>query len=180
MTEAREADFMLYAVAVVTTGLAGVASTVLFRSELGLMSLAVRQNGLRVEYLGTSARRIVAINFAVAAVFAGAGGALSLMTQRHIDPQFAYWTTSGEFVFVAVLAGYESVAAVFLAALVLELVRSFSNLYFPDTWQLALGLFLLAVILFLPRGIGSLWVGRWPTPRPEVGTRRAVEEGSSP
>ena len=40
----------------------------------------------------------------------------------------------------------------------LELVRSFSNLYLPNTWQLVLGVFLLGVILFLPRGIGSLWV----------------------
>jgi branched-chain amino acid transport system permease protein len=157
-TDPREADFMLYAVSVVTTGLAGIAATILFRSELGLASLAVRENNLRVEYLGISSNRVVTINFAIAAVFAGASGAFALMAQRHIDPQFAYWTTSGEFVFVAVLAGYQSVAAVFVASLALELVRSFSNLYLPNTWQLVLGLFLLGVILFLPRGIGSLWI----------------------
>src|SRR6266581_2869132 len=154
----READFMLYAVSVITTGLAGIAAAILFRSELGLASLAVRENNLRVEYLGISANRIVTINFVIAAIFAGASGAFALMAQRHIDPQFAYWTTSGEFVFVAVLAGYQSVAAVFVASLALELVGSFSNLYLPHTWQLVLGVFLLGVILFLPRGIGSLWV----------------------
>jgi ABC-type branched-subunit amino acid transport system permease subunit len=57
-----------------------------------------------------------------------------------------------------VLAGYQSVAAVFVASMALELVRSFSNLYLPNTWQLVLGVFLLGVILFLPRGIGSLWI----------------------
>jgi ABC-type branched-subunit amino acid transport system permease subunit len=158
LTDPREADFMLYAVSVVTTGLAGIAATILFRSELGLVSLAVRENSLRVEYLGLSANRIVTINFVIAAIFAGASGAFALMAQRHIDPQFAYWTTSGEFVFVAVLAGYQSVAAVFIASMALELVRSFSNLYLPNTWQLVLGVFLLGVILFLPRGIGSLWI----------------------
>ena len=56
------------------------------------------------------------------------------------------------------LAGYQSVAAVFVASMALELVRSFSNLYLPNTWQLVLGVFLLGVILFLPRGIGSLWI----------------------
>ena len=156
----READFMLYAVSVVATGLAGIFSTILFKSQFGLTSLAVRENNLRVEYLGASANRIVTINFVIAAIFAGASGALALMAQRHIDPEFSYWTTSGEFVFVAVLAGTQSVAAVFVSALALELVRSFSNLYLPNTWQLVLGLFLLAVILFLPRGIGSLWSGR--------------------
>lgn len=177
----READFMLYAVSVVATGLAGIFSTILFRSQFGLTSLAVRENNLRVEYLGTSANRIVSINFAIAAMFAGASGALALMAQRHIDPEFAYWTTSGEFVFVAVLAGTQSVAAVFVSALVLELVRSFSNLYLPNTWQLVLGLFLLAVILFLPRGIGSLWnrkKRRTAEPPEPVAVQK--EEGVSP
>ena len=156
----READFMLYAVSVATTGLAGIVAAILFRSEFGLVSLAVRENNLRVEYLGLSANRVIATNFAIAAAFAGASGAFALMAQRHIDPQFAYWTTSGEFVFIAVLAGYQSVTAVYVASLALELVRSFSNLYLPNTWQLVLGLFLLAVILFLPRGIGSLWTDK--------------------
>jgi branched-chain amino acid transport system permease protein len=48
------------------------------------------------------------------------------------------------------------VTAVFVAAVLLELVRSFSSQYFPNTWQGALGIFLLLVILFLPEGLGSL------------------------
>jgi ABC-type branched-subunit amino acid transport system permease subunit len=179
-TDTREADFMLYAVSVITTGLAGIVATILFRSELGLASLAVRENNLRVEYLGLSANRIVTINFVIAAIFAGASGALALMAQRHIDPQFAYWTTSGEFVFVAVLAGYQSVAAVFVASIALELVRSFSNLYLPNTWQLVLGIFLLGVILFLPRGIGSLWIrDRRRKNKPAARTPVAAEKGAA-
>jgi len=158
--DTREADFMLYAVAVVTAGFAAIAAKILFRPEFGLASLAVRENNLRVEYLGLSANRIISINFLIAAIFAGASGAFALMAQRHIDPQFAYWTTSGEFVFIAVLAGNQSVAAVFVASMALELVRSFSNLYLPNTWQLVLGVFLLGVILFLPNGIGSLWISK--------------------
>ncbi|MBN9594243.1 MAG: branched-chain amino acid ABC transporter permease [Afipia sp.] len=175
----READFMLYAVSVVTTGLAGIFATTLFRSQFGLTSLAVRENNLRVEYLGTSANRIVTINFVIAAIFAGASGALALMAQRHIDPEFAYWTTSGEFVFIAVLAGTQSVAAVFISALVLELVRSFSNLYLPNTWQLVLGVFLLVVILFLPRGIGSLWNRKKRRTEPSAETSAAAKGTAS-
>ena len=61
--------------------------------------------------------------------------------------------------FVSILAGHYSVLAVFVASFMLELVRSFSSAYFPNTWQMALGIFLLIVIRFLPRGIGSLWLG---------------------
>ena len=165
---------MLYAVSIIVTGFAGIAATILFRSEFGLASLAVRENNLRVEYLGISANRVITINFAIAAIFAGASGAFALMAQRHIDPQFAYWTTSGEFVFIAVLAGNQSVAAVFVASMALELVRSFSNLYLPNTWQLVLGIFLLGVILFLPRGIGSLWIRRRPVRKDSTTTGSVV------
>jgi branched-chain amino acid transport system permease protein len=58
---------------------------------------------------------------------------------------------------VAILAGSQSVVAVMLSSLVLEMVRSFSSAYFPNTWQLALGIFMLLVIRFMPLGLGSLW-----------------------
>ena len=124
-------------------------------STRGLLSLAVRENELRVEYLGMSVVNIVAWNYLLAAILAGVGGALSVLALGHIDPNFSYWTTSGEFVFVAILAGYQSVTAVLVSSLLLELVRSFSSAYFPNTWQLALGIFLLLVIRFLPDGLGS-------------------------
>ena len=148
--------YILYALAVAIAGGLAIAARVYFDSARGLVSLAIRENELRVEYLGASVPRVMAANFVMAAFLGGAGGALAIMALGHIEPNFSYWTTSGEFVFVAILAGHHSVAAVFAAAFVLELVRSFSSAYFPNTWQLALGLFLLVVIRFLPQGIGSL------------------------
>jgi branched-chain amino acid transport system permease protein len=151
--------FLLYAVTVTLSGLLALAARVYFDSTRGLVSLAVRENELRVEYLGGSVRQAVAANFVIAAFLGGVGGALTVMSLGHIDPNFSYWTSSGEFVFVAILAGYHSVLAVFIASTLLEIVRSFSSLYFPNTWQLALGIFLLLTIRFLPGGIGSLWAG---------------------
>jgi len=162
----ESADFALYVVSLVAAGATAALCRIYFDSMAGLMSRAARENELRVEYLGASVYRAMMVNFVLAAALGGMGGALNGMALGHVDPLFSFWTTSGEFVFVAILAGPHSVAAVFVASIILELVRSFSNLYFPETWQLALGLFLLAVILFLPEGIGSLWAkGRIVAPR---------------
>ncbi|MDP2066034.1 MAG: branched-chain amino acid ABC transporter permease [Burkholderiaceae bacterium] len=157
--------YVLFAVTVSVSALLALLARIYFDSTRGLLTLAVRDNELRVEYLGGSVRQAMAVNFVLAAFAGGAGGALTVMALGHIDPNFSYWTTSGEFVFVAILAGWQSVLAVFIASTVLEVVRSFSSLYFPNTWQLALGLFLLFVIRFLPRGIGSLWMDRPASPR---------------
>jgi branched-chain amino acid transport system permease protein len=150
--------YVMYVLTIAIAGVMALLSRVYFDSTRGLLTLAVRENELRVEYLGGSVRQAMTINFILAAFAGGMGGALVVMSLGHIDPNFSYWTTSGEFVFVAILAGWQSVLAVFVASTVLEVVRSFSSSYFPNTWQLVLGLFLLFVIRFLPRGIGSLWI----------------------
>lgn len=154
------AGWILYTLTISIATLAALAARVYFDSARGLLALATRDNELRVEYLGGDVRQTMAVNFVLAAFLGGLGGALVVMSLGHIEPQFSFWTTSGEFVFVAILAGWQSVAAVFVASTVLEVVRSFSSSYFPNTWQLALGVFLLLVIRFLPRGIGSLWTRR--------------------
>ena len=155
-----QVGYIMYLLAIGVATVMALLARVYFDSTRGLITLAVRENELRVEYLGGSVRQAMAINFILAAFCGGLGGALAVMVLGHIDPNFSFWTTSGEFVFVAILAGWQSVLAVFVASTVLEVVRSFSSSYFPNTWQLALGLFLLFVIRFLPRGIGSLWLKR--------------------
>ena len=151
-----QAHYVLWAVAATLVCVISGIVRVYCDSQRGLLSLGVRENELRVEYLGTSVPALVATNYLIAAVIGGIGGALAVLALGHIDPNFSYWTTSGEFVFVAILAGHHSVIAVFVGSLLLELVRSFSSAYFPNTWQLALGIFLLLVIRFLPDGLGSL------------------------
>jgi ABC-type branched-subunit amino acid transport system permease subunit len=153
-----QAGYVMFVLTIAVATALALLARVYFDSTRGLVTLAVRENELRVEYLGASVRQAMSINFILAAFAGGTGGALVVMSLGHIDPNFSYWTTSGEFVFVAILAGWQSVLAVFIASTLLEVVRSFSSAYFPNTWQLALGLFLLLVIRFLPRGIGSLWI----------------------
>jgi ABC-type branched-subunit amino acid transport system permease subunit len=149
--------YVMYVLTLCFATVVALMTRVVFDSTRGLIALATRDNELRVEYLGGSVRQSIAVNFVLAAFAGGAGGALGVMSLGHVEPNFSFWTTSGEFVFVAILAGWQSVAAVFVASMVLEVVRSFSSSYFPNSWQLALGLFLLVIIRFLPNGIGSLW-----------------------
>ena len=143
-----------------TAGAAFVACAALDRylgSHLGRLAPAIRDNELRVEFMGASVRNVVHLNVIIAGALAGLGGALTAITVGHIDPETAYWTTSGEFVFVAILSGTASVVAPFLGALVLELLRSFAYEYAPNTWQVVVGGAMLAVIMFLPEGLWSVF-----------------------
>jgi branched-chain amino acid transport system permease protein len=126
------------------------------KSPMGSLCEAIAQNEIRVEYLGTSARTVVHVTYVVAAALSGAGGALAALANGHVDPEMANWTTSGQFVFVALLSGTGNVAAPLLGNFLLEMVRVYAVGWSPYTWQLILGATMLLVILFLPGGLWSL------------------------
>ncbi len=48
-------------------------------------------------------------------------------------------------------------AAPFIAALIFTLVRTYAIELAPNAWQMILGIVLLLIILFLPKGIWSLF-----------------------
>jgi branched-chain amino acid transport system permease protein len=127
------------------------------KSTAGHLATAIRDNEIRVEYLGFSVRRAIHVKFVFAGILAGAGGAIAAMAVGHIDPEMAYWTTSGEFLFVAILAGTGSVAAPFLAAVLFVVLRTYAAEYAPQIWHMVLGGALLLLILFLPDGVWSLF-----------------------
>jgi branched-chain amino acid transport system permease protein len=129
-------------------------------SPMGHLTTAIRDNEIRVEYLGYSVRRAIHVKYTLAAALSGAGGALVALAVGHIDPEMTYWTTSGEFVFVAILAGAGSVLAPFLGSALFEVLRTYATDYAPYSWQMILGICLLLLILFLPNGVWSLFQWR--------------------
>ena len=126
-------------------------------SPMGHLTTAIRDNEIRVEYLGFSVRRAIHVKYLIAAALSGAGGALVALAVGHIDPDMTYWTTSGEFVFIAILAGSGSVLAPFLGAAIFEVLRTYATDYAPYSWQMVLGISLLLLISFLPNGVWSLF-----------------------
>ncbi len=125
-------------------------------STMGYIGEAIRENEIRVDYLGASPRRAIHVKYVIAASVSGMGGVLTAILIGHVTPEdFVYWTKSGEFVFVAILSGTGNVAAPFIGSMIFELVRTYALQYAPDFWQMLLGATLLLVILFLPGGVWS-------------------------
>lgn len=157
--EAAEGDYKvtLFIFAAVFAYCAAVAAHWYLRSTLGMMTMAVRENEIRVEYLGYSAERAILAKYVISGVFAGLGGAIMALTIGHVDPDsFVYWPVSGDFVFITILSGTGNVGATFIGALVYELLRTYAFAYAPHIWQLILGGSLLIIIMFLPDGLWSI------------------------
>ncbi len=160
---APQGETLQISIFILTCLIAYLIAAVLHRylnSTYGYMGDAVRQNEIRVEYLGASVSRLLHKIYVIAAAISGVGGVLTAMAVGHVDPDLAYWTTSGEFVFVALLSGTANVMAPILGSFLLELLRTYAFEYAPYTWQMILGVTMLLVIIFLPGGIWSLHLKR--------------------
>jgi branched-chain amino acid transport system permease protein len=146
----------LYWFTLVVDAVAAILVAAYFRSVAGSLAAPIRDNEIRVEFLGVSVTSIIHAKVVIAGILGGLGGALAALAIGHVDPAMSYWTTSGGFVFVTILAGAGSVAAAFFGSLAFEALRSFAVDVMPGLWQMTLGSVLLLTILFLPDGLGSL------------------------
>ena len=137
--------------------LAAIVVSLYFRSVAGGLAVPARDNEIRLEFLGVSTTGLIHLKLIISGILAGIGGALAALAIGHVDPNMSYWTTSGGFVFVTILAGASSIAAAFVGSFLFEFMRSIAIDILPGTWQIILGSALLLSILFLPEGLGSLF-----------------------
>lgn len=152
-----------YVLVYLTLALAIVASYFVQRyldSPLGRMLRSIKSNETRLEYLGVSARAVLLRGYVISAFLAGLGGVLVAIAQQIATPEFAFWTKSGEFVFIAVLGGTSSAAGAFAGAAVFEFVRFFAAAQLANAWQLVLGVVLIVIIMFAPGGVIGLLTRR--------------------
>lgn len=150
------AKHVLYIATCIPTVLSAIILHRYLRSPMGYVGEAIRENELRVEYLGTSAHKAVHLTYMIAATVSAIGGVLWALALGHIDPEMTNWTTSGQFVFISILSGTGSIVAPLFGTFILEIIRVYAVEFSPNTWQMILGTIMLLTIIFLPKGLWSL------------------------
>lgn len=146
----------LFALVLAAAWLSAVAAERYSTTIAGSLSTPLIDNELRIEFLGVSANRLIHLKVVIAGVLTGMGGSIVGLSVAHVDPTMSFWTTSGGFVFVAILAGTASVWGAFVGALAYAGIRTFAIATVPGTWQMIIGTALLLTILFVPQGLGGL------------------------
>ena len=154
----KRLNIFSYLLIVTLTGLMMMIVMNFLRSPSGKMLEAIRENEIRSSYLGISINKQIHKIYIFSSTLAALGGGLMVILIGHITPEdTAYWTRSGEFVFVAILSGSLNVFAPLIGSLFFEFIRSYALFYFPNTWQMIIGVVLILGILYLPEGIGSIF-----------------------
>jgi len=161
--------FGFYYFSLVVAGLATFVVARFLASPVGHFLTALGENEIRIEYTGESARRVLYLTYVLAGGLGGVSGVLAAFTVGHVVPEDAFWIQSGEFVFVALLGGFESIAGALMGAVVFEFINTYTSKFIPYAWQLVLGGIMLLVILFRPGGLYAIYesIVHWIRPKKE-------------
>jgi len=155
--DAEDGKLALLFVLMVVGWAAAVGVQAYLRSTLGRLTTAIRDNEIRVEYLGYSVEHAIHIKYVLSTLLAGIGGGFMALALGQVDPDsMVNWTASGELVFVTILSGPGSVAAPFIGSFVFEILRTYAAEWMPHAWQMIVGGTLLVVIFFMPGGMWAL------------------------
>jgi branched-chain amino acid transport system permease protein len=148
----------LYGFACIVAVLSLLAMRHLMQSPFGYTLRMVRDNADRARFLGIDVWRVRLIAFVLAGCFASIGGIIMAVFVSGAYPEFAYWTMSGEAVFMVMMGGI----AVFLGPVVgAALLLGFNDIItrFTEYHGAALGLVVLLFALGFRRGVCDFIIG---------------------
>ncbi|WIM10269.1 branched-chain amino acid ABC transporter permease [Enhydrobacter sp.] len=130
------------------------------QSQLGLVLAGMRQNEERLAFLGYRVQLFKALLFSFAGMVAGLGGALYSYHQGFIGPGNMGPGLSTTAVVYCLLGGSGTLIGPILGTAVVEgLSYALSDIAaIRHIWPVVLGLVLLLVVMFQPRGIVGLFV----------------------
>ncbi len=134
------------------------------RSPFGLCLRTVRDNPAKAESLGISVPGHRWRAFMISAVYASVGGALLGPPTGNVDPTLAYWTHSGNLVFMTLLGGFQSFFGPLLGAFAFVFLQDAVMSAVPY-WRLVFGAILAFLVIAAPGGLMGLARGprlrRW-------------------
>jgi branched-chain amino acid transport system permease protein len=142
------------------------------QSPFGYTLRMIRDNPRRAGFLGVEVWHVRLLAFVVAGIFGSVGGLLMSLFVSSAYPDFAYWTISGEGVFMILMGGMSVFLGPLAGAAVL-LLLSDTVTRFTEYFGLVLGVVILCFALGLRKGLLGFAVEAWQHRR-AAGTQKAA------
>ena len=125
-------------------------------ARFGRTLQAIRENETRMAALGYPVFRYRLLAFVLGGAFAGLAGALLANLTGLASPNLLQWTQSGTLLVMVIIGGVGYLYGGVVGAVVLLLLEE-SLVGITEHWHIILGLLLLAIVLFAPKGVAALF-----------------------
>ena len=138
----------------------GIVMWRIVHSPFGLHLVAIRENPRKAEYLGVRVRFFRLIAFLISAFYCAVGGVILAINTGQADPELAYWTHSGELVFMTVLGGFANFFGPLIGAFTFIFLKS-ELMGATQYWRFWLGAILAVIVVVFPRGLVGIGQALW-------------------
>jgi len=152
-------DTTFYYVVLLLTALMLLLFARLVHSRLGTVLRAIKDNEVRAESVGFACYRYKLAAFVMAGAGAGLAGALMANQNSFVSPNMMHWEQSGVALVMVILGGVGQPWGALVGAAMFLLLEELLSA-FTQRWQIGLGLVLLLVVFFAPRGVAGLFARR--------------------
>ena len=161
-------DTSFYYVVLCTLAVSTLLLGRLVDSRFGRVIEAIRENETRMEAIGYPVLRYKLVCFVIAGAFGGLAGALLANHGNYINPSILHWTQSGNLMIMVILGGVGYRYGGLIGALILlgleEFIANHKLDWAAALWPkyqehalLGVGLILLFIVLYAPRGVAGLF-----------------------
>ena len=148
-------DLSFYYLALAALVVVFILLVVVLRSPFGRALQGIKVNEHRMRALGYPTLRYKLAAFVAAGTLAGLAGYLAAAKEGYVNPEMIAWHQSGSVLMMLILGGMGNLFGAVLGTFAYVLLQEwFSTL--TKHWSLLMGLFIVAVVLLLPRGLVSL------------------------
>jgi branched-chain amino acid transport system permease protein len=148
---------VLYAFCVVVFIVCVFVMRQVWQSPFGYTLRMIRDNPARASFLGVNVARVKLGIFVMAGAIASVSGVLLALFVSGAYPEFGFWTTSGEAIFMIMLGGTKLFLGPLVGALLLQLLNHFVTIY-TEYHGLVLGTVILLIVLGLRQGVADFVV----------------------
>ncbi|WP_193337353.1 branched-chain amino acid ABC transporter permease [Devosia beringensis] len=142
-----------YAYALVVLFVCFLFSRLLVNSSFGLALRGIRENVRRMPAIGADHKAHLRLIYAISAAMAGLAGGLLAQTTNTVALDSLSFERSADVVVMLILGGTGRLYGAILGTLIFLVARDQLAGINPQYWYFGIGLLLMAVVLFMPKGI---------------------------
>ncbi|MBH88693.1 MAG: branched-chain amino acid ABC transporter permease [Magnetovibrio sp.] len=130
---------------------------VVLKAPFGQVIRGILANETRTRALGFNTHNFKLVSFIIGGTLAGFAGFLEAVAGGIMSPAHLSWHESGTIMMVVILGGMGTLYGPVLGAFIMGFLQDYLQEIWSAHWLLLLGIFIIVIVLFLPKGIAGLF-----------------------
>ena len=121
-------------------------------SPFGRVIHGIRENELRVSFLGYNTFKYKLIAFALSGFFGGVAGSVYAIRMNYVGMETFHWMLGGEIIIMCLIGGMRTLWGPLVGSIIFWSIKDYISAEFQE-WMGFIAVILIATVLFLPMGI---------------------------